>query len=164
MSFNVDAKTLEEWVAKGLVTPEDAGLKKPAKSLPVAKPQKEPVKAELTARLSLSILISPLALKSEANAGGKLRDKIARKSAVKAAVIHAMPDMRFPLPVVVKLTRIGQKRLDDDNLRMALKAVRDCVAAWLGLRDDSDPRVRWEYDQRPGYVGGCLIRIKSRQI
>ena len=163
MSFNVDAKTLEEWVAKGLVTPEDAGLKKPAKPLPVAKPQKEPVAKPATARLSLSVLISPLQLKSEANAGGKLRDKIARKSAVKSAVVHALPDMRFPLPVVVRLIRIGQKRLDDDNLRMALNAVRDCVAAWLGV-DDANPLIRWEYGQRAGFVGGCLIRIKSRQI
>lgn len=159
----VDQKTLEEWVSKGLISPEDAGIKKPAKTLSVAKPQKEPIKAESTARLSLSILISPLTLKSEANAGGKLRDKIARKSAVKAAIVHALPDMRFPLPVVVRLTRIGQKRLDDDNLRMALKAARDVVAAWLGC-DDADPRIRWQYEQRPGYVGGCLIRIKSRQI
>jgi hypothetical protein len=161
----VDQKTLEEWVNKGLISAEDAGFKKPAKPLPVAKVQKEPVaKPTASARLSLSILISPLTLKSEANAGGKLRDKIARKSAVKAAIIHSLPDMRFPLPVVVRLTRIGQKRLDDDNLRPALKAARDVVSAWLGLRDDSDPRVRWEYGQKAGYVGGCLIRIKSRQI
>ena len=164
MSFPmVDQKTLEEWVNKGLISAEDAGLKKPSKPLPVAKVQKEPVAKPAMARLSLSVLISPLTLKSEANAGGKLRDKIARKSVVKSAVVHALPDMRFPLPVVVRLTRIGQKQLDDDNLRPALKAVRDCVAAWLGV-DDANPLIRWEYGQRAGFVGGCLIRIKSRQI
>jgi len=41
-----------------------------------------------------------------------------------------------------------------DNLRGALKAVRDQVATWLGV-DDADPRVTWEYGQavdgRPRY-------------
>ena len=161
-----DKKTLAEWVEKGLISAEDAGIEAPAKVMNNShielsnkvKPEKSP-----TVKLSLSIHISPLTLKSEANAGGKLRDKIARKSSVKSAVVHALPDMRFPLPVIVRLTRIGQKRLDDDNLRMALKAVRDCVAAWLGV-DDANPLIRWEYGQRAGFVGGCLIRIKSRQI
>jgi hypothetical protein len=162
MSFPmVDKQTLAEWVAKGLISAEDAGLPTVSK---VEKPNKSPAVAKpVTAKLSLSILISPLTLKSEANAGGKLRDKIARKSTVKAAIVHALPDMRFPLPVVVKLTRIGQKRLDDDNLRPALKAVRDCVAAWLGV-DDANPLIRWEYGQRAGYTPGCMIRIKTRHI
>lgn len=162
MSFPmVDKQTLAEWVAKGLISAEDAGMPAACK---VEKPNKS-IKPTVpsTARLSLSILISPLVLKSEANAGGKLRDKLARKSTVKAAIVYALPDMRFPLPVVVKLTRIGQKRLDDDNLRPALKAVRDCVAAWLGC-DDADPRIRWEYSQRAGYTPGCMIRIKTRHI
>lgn len=37
--------------------------------------------------------------------------------------------------------------LDDDNLRAALKAVRDGVADALGV-DDRDARVTWAYEQR----------------
>lgn len=52
------------------------------------------------------------------------------------------------LPVVVVLTRIAPSSgLDDDNLRVALKSVRDGVADALGL-DDRDPRVAWQYAQR----------------
>lgn len=42
--------------------------------------------------------------------------------------------------------------LDDDNLRSALKAVRDGIAEKLGI-DDRDPRVEWRYGQRKGMVG-----------
>lgn len=56
------------------------------------------------------------------------------------------PGSTWTLPVVVRLTRHGRKLLDDDNVRGALKAVRDEVAAVLGV-DDADPRVTWEYGQ-----------------
>ncbi len=48
----------------------------------------------------------------------------------------------------VTLTRIAPSSgLDDDNLRAALKAVRDGVADAMGI-NDRDPRVLWIYDQR----------------
>lgn len=54
--------------------------------------------------------------------------------------------------IVVTLVRYG-RRLDDDNLRGALKAVRDGVAEWAGI-DDGSPRWRWEYVQgKPGKLG-----------
>ncbi|MGJ7508696.1 hypothetical protein [Variovorax sp. GT1P44] len=53
------------------------------------------------------------------------------------------------LPCTILLTRIAPRPLDDDNLRGALKAVRDGVADWLGL-DDRDSRVTWDYEQRRG--------------
>lgn len=52
-------------------------------------------------------------------------------------------------PVVVTLNRSSPRKLDDDNLRGALKAVRDGVADWLGVVDN-DPRVTWEYKQQTG--------------
>lgn len=52
-------------------------------------------------------------------------------------------------PVVVMLTRVAPRTLDDDNLRGSLKACRDGVADWLGV-PDNDPRVRWEYAQAKG--------------
>ena len=53
------------------------------------------------------------------------------------------------LPARVLLTRVAKRQLDDDNLRGAMKAVRDGVAAALGI-DDADPRVTWLYDQKAG--------------
>ncbi len=51
--------------------------------------------------------------------------------------------------LTVRLTRIGPRVLDSDNLTGALKAVRDGVADALKL-DDADPRLEWAYAQRPG--------------
>lgn len=53
------------------------------------------------------------------------------------------------LPCTVKLTRIGLKILDGDNLQGGLKALRDGIADRLGV-DDADPRVTWEYAQERG--------------
>jgi hypothetical protein len=55
----------------------------------------------------------------------------------------------FPTPCDVTLTRQGPRVLDNDNLRPALKAVRDEVASLLGL-DDADPAIRWRYRQQIG--------------
>jgi hypothetical protein len=62
--------------------------------------------------------------------------------------------------LVIQITRIAPRVLDDDNLRPALKAVRDEVAAWLGLPDDRDQRVSWEYDQRRGKPGQYAVEIQ----
>lgn len=51
--------------------------------------------------------------------------------------------------LVVTLTRIGPRKLDSDNVQGALKAIRDEVAARLGL-DDGDPRITWRYEQERG--------------
>lgn len=60
------------------------------------------------------------------------------------------------LPVTVLLLRMAPRKLDDDNLRGALKAVRDGVADWLGV-DDGSPLITWEYGQgkasKPRYYG-----------
>ena len=48
--------------------------------------------------------------------------------------------------IVVTLTRVGARRLDDDNLAAAFKHVRDGIAEWCGL-DDGSPRWEWRYEQ-----------------
>jgi len=58
--------------------------------------------------------------------------------------------------LVVRFTRSGRRRLDDDGLRAALKSVRDQVASWLRI-DDASPLVRWEYAQEAGEPG---VRIE----
>lgn len=59
----------------------------------------------------------------------------------------------------VLLRRVSPRPLDDDNLRGALKAVRDELAVWLGLPDDRDPRVSWLYDQRRGGVKEHAVEV-----
>ena len=140
---------------------EEKGLIPPATASPKRRPDDVTTTAPKRLRIEADV---PIRLKSEANAGGKLRDKIARKTAVKTAVDDALPDAWtfFPLPCVVGLTRFGSKELDDDNLRRALKPVRDGVAKWLGI-DDADKRVTWVYSQQPAFVPYCRIRIEHRE-
>ena len=54
---------------------------------------------------------------------------------------------KIPVPGVVMLVRVAPRRLDDDNLRGALKAVRDQIAELAGVNDAKTELVRYEYDQ-----------------
>lgn len=56
------------------------------------------------------------------------------------------------LPVKITLTRYSPRKLDDDNLRGALKYIRDAVAEHFITgkapgRADDDPRMTWDYSQ-----------------
>lgn len=78
------------------------------------------------------------------------------------AVHGRIGTLRGPGVYVVKLTRERGprgRRLDDDNLRAGMKAVRDGVADALGVDDGSD-RVRWEYDDVPASAWGVLVHVR----
>lgn len=65
------------------------------------------------------------------------------------------------IPCSVLLTRIAPSAgLDDDNLRHALKGVRDEVAAWLGVNDRDRVTVRYRYAQRRGAKGEWGVSIE----
>jgi hypothetical protein len=65
-------------------------------------------------------------------------------------------------PLVVTFVRQGPRTLDDDNAIASMKAARDEVARWLGLKNDSDPRVTWKVEQEkvPRKKAGVLIRFE----
>lgn len=64
-------------------------------------------------------------------------------------------------PLVVTLTRLGKRLLDDDNLPAACAAVRDQLAVMLGVTDGpNDKRVSWKYDQLVGDYA-VDVRIES---
>lgn len=50
------------------------------------------------------------------------------------------------LPVIVRMTRYGPKKLDDDNLASAMKHIRDGIADTFEV-DDADDGYHWEYRQ-----------------
>lgn len=65
---------------------------------------------------------------------------------------------RPQMPCSVILTRVAPSNgLDDDNLVGALKAVRDEVAAWLGVDDRKSREVSYRYAQERGPWG---VRIE----
>lgn len=54
-------------------------------------------------------------------------------------------------PCTFTLTRVAPSDgLDDDNLTGSLKAVRDAVAAWIGVDDKLRNVVRYRYEQARG--------------
>lgn len=91
------------------------------------------------------------------------------KRAKRAKAHRAITSLRFKVPhnaqafrgpLVITLTRIGKRKLDDDNLRGACKSVRDGVADFLGV-NDADPRIEWKYEQEKGEYA-VRIRIESQ--
>ncbi len=75
--------------------------------------------------------------------------------------------MALNFPLVVTLTRVSPRELDDDNLRGALKAIRDQVADNLGLPSDRDRRVRWEYGQakcKPREAGVRVVLVEALAV
>ena len=98
----------------------------------------------------------PIATVSESNRRDHWQVKRKRAKAQRTMAATLVP--RFGLPCVVTLTRISPRALDDDNLRGALKHVRDGVADRLGI-DDRDPRVEWRYAQRKGAVKAVEVEL-----
>lgn len=65
-----------------------------------------------------------------------------------------------PAPIIVIITRIGPRKLDDDNLASACKYVRDQIASQVGVDDGSD-QYTWMYNQKIGEYG-VDVEIISR--
>ena len=113
------------------------------------------------------VTVEPLYLEiktmSEPNMRGHWAKRAARAKAQrrKAQALAAPRAAAVGLPVAVTLTRIAPSNgLDDDNLRGALKAVRDGVADAFGL-DDRDGRIRWQYGQAHGKDYGVRIDMEA---
>lgn len=105
----------------------------------------------------------PIATKSLTNVrmhwAAKHRLAKAQRQPVGLVVRSALKVHPPTMPLEVTLTRIAPRELDDDNLRGALKSVRDGVADALGL-DDRDDRVKWLYGQRRGAVREQAVEIR----
>ena len=103
--------------------------------------------------------IVPLRTVSESNQREHWSRRAERARGHRLTAALVVRSQRLPaLPVVVMLTRIAPRALDDDNLRGALKAVRDGVADALGV-DDRDPRVTWAYGQAKGAPRAYGVQI-----
>jgi hypothetical protein len=65
-------------------------------------------------------------------------------------------------PLLVTITRIGPRRLDDDGATASAKPIRDGIADALGI-DDRDPRVTWRVEQARGGVREYGVRVTIEQ-
>lgn len=100
-------------------------------------------------------VVLPLRTVSEPNVRGHWAVKSQRARNQRWVARHLVSGAELPRPpLVVTLCRVSPRRLDDDNLRGALKHVRDGVADALGIDDGSD-LVEWRYAQ--------VAKIKSAE-
>jgi hypothetical protein len=112
--------------------------------------------------LAISVTIS-LYTTTEANAGGHFVPKIKRAKKQRACVRDVFRKIGLALPLLpakITLTRIGQRKLDSDNLASALKHVRDEIAAAYQV-DDADSRYAWEPQQERGEGYAVRIQIET---
>lgn len=94
---------------------------------------------------------APIKVISEANThtGWKARHYrgVGQKTEMNYYWKQTLKGRRVSLPCVVRLTRIGPKALDTDNLAGAFKAVRDQIAKEIGIDDGAVKQIRFEYEQ-----------------
>jgi len=114
------------------------------------------------------ILELPIKIISEANNADHWSQKRKRRESIKDEVLIEMAKLLrgfpFRLPCQVVLTRFGARRMDDDNLANAFKAVRDAVAQKLRVDDGDTKNIKWIYDQDTYRYKeyGIKIQITSR--
>ena len=110
---------------------------------------------------------APLRLKTQTNQSANWRVRAREVKKLRHAIGLLWMSVRFPggkvpsrelrPPFVVSLTRIGPRRIDDDNLASSFKAVRDQIAAQLAI-DDGSFLITWIYAQEKG-AHGIRVRV-----
>ena len=84
--------------------------------------------------------ILPIKTESEANKREHWAVKAKRAKAQRelAERICSNNPAEYSFPILVKLTRVGKRKLDSDNLARSFKAIRDGIADSLGVDDGSE--------------------------
>lgn len=79
----------------------------------------------------------------------KNRRKKDQQESVAIAMLNALRGRKVQLPCSVTLTRIGPKKMDNDNLAGAMKHCQDQIARQLGVDDGDESKVRFYHYQMP---------------
>lgn len=105
----------------------------------------------------------PIKVISEANSRGHWGGRASRFKKQRLDVRLTCNRAIKPLPdnatAIVTLTRLGKRTLDTDNLSGAFKAIRDEIAAMMGI-DDGSERIEWRYRQLYPLEYGIRIKIE----
>lgn len=106
----------------------------------------------MSGTLQKVVFDAPIRIISEANDRShwavKSRRRRAQQQEMDVMLLNALQGRKVALPCTVKLTRVGPKKMDDDNWINGAKGIRDAIARRLGI-DDGDPRIKFEYEQVP---------------
>ena len=100
----------------------------------------------------------PMRLPSLANCRMHWRALAKLKKQQRLFVALHLPNELPSLPATIRLTRIGKRLLDSDNLAISFKSPRDQIADHYGV-DDGSPLYRWVYEQRIGKEYGIEIEV-----
>lgn len=126
----------------------------------VARRERPAPKRKPPASVSGICVLAPVRTQSEANAREHWSKRSKRAAEHRQTAANAVgPLWRWR----ITLTRIAPRKLDDDNLARALKAVRDGVADALGL-DDGDERLTWRYAQRKGEPKQYAVEVRIEAV
>ena len=93
----------------------------------------------------------------------RMRRKTDQQLEMRAVMHNVLGGRKIQLPCSVRLTRIGPKALDKDNLAGSFKHVQDAIAKKLGV-DDGSSQVTWEYDQMPIGVRNYGVKVEIESI
>lgn len=111
---------------------------------------------------------APIKTISEANERehwtARHRRKKAQQQLMAAFMFNALRGRRIKLPCRVRLTRIGPRSLDSDNLAASMKHVQDAIASRLGIDDGDADQVTWEYSQMPVRVKEYGVKVSISSI
>lgn len=88
----------------------------------------------------------------------RMRRKHAQQLEMLAALHQNLRGAQVEFPCKIRLTRIGPKLLDHDNLASSTKFIQDAIARHLGIDDGDTSKVTWEYDQLP--IGRNVYAVK----
>lgn len=107
---------------------------------------------------------APIKVISEANSRGHWAKGYKRGAGQRIEMQYywrqALKGRKVSPPCTVRLTRIAcGVELDDDNLRRAFKAIRDQIAAEIGI-DDGSKLILFEYDQEIIHKRQYSIRVE----
>ncbi len=116
-----------------------------------------------------TVIAIPLKTISEANVYEHWTAKKKRRDAQKIMVKTHLNQCnhKITIPCHIKITRIGKKLMDSDNLPTSQKWVRDAIADYIlpGLRPgiaDNKEGFSWEYDQQIGKEYSIIIEIRNK--
>lgn len=89
-------------------------------------------------------------------------ERMATAAAFRAHVpLHRQADA-WTRPLLVTLTRVGPRKVDDDGATGGLKAVRDEIAELLGLDDGDRARIRFKYGDPE--IGPFAVRVEIASL
>ncbi len=115
---------------------------------------------------SIDFMVPDLKTVSEMNQrehwGAKNRRKQDQQERVSVAMQNALRGKRIELPCIVKLTRIGPKKMDNDNLAGAMKHCQDQIARQLGVDDGDESKVSFNHYQMPIGSRDYAVKVEIR--